>query len=198
MGFDPKYALIVSTAPSVEPITAADMKTFLRVDHTDEDALITGLIKAARQEAEVYMGRTLITTTWKLYLDEFPAWEIYMPRPPLQSVTSPIVYLDANGASQNLTDAHYRVDAFQEPGRLTPLYGEDWPSTRDVTNAVTITYKGGYGDAAANVPQEIILGIEHLVAHWYVHREGVQDRPMTEIPLTARSLFDLYRVVGVE
>ena len=43
--------LIQSVAPTTDPIALADMKSFLRVLHTDDDALITSYIKAACEKA---------------------------------------------------------------------------------------------------------------------------------------------------
>ena len=45
-------ALIDLAPPSAEPIDLAYAKTFLRVDGTDEDLLITTLIKTARHQVE--------------------------------------------------------------------------------------------------------------------------------------------------
>lgn len=75
------------TAPTVEPVTLAGVKNHLRIDSEDENALITALITTARQLAERDTKRAFITQTWRLYLDESPA-EIYLPKPPLQSVES--------------------------------------------------------------------------------------------------------------
>ena len=56
-------AYIVTVPVSVEPITLADAKTFIRVDYTDEDTLISGLISRARSYAEMVTGRALATQT---------------------------------------------------------------------------------------------------------------------------------------
>ena len=64
---------VLVTGPSVEPISLAEAKLHLRVDITDDDTLITGLIISARQRAETITRRSLCTQTWKLVLDQFPA-----------------------------------------------------------------------------------------------------------------------------
>jgi len=79
--------LKLKTAPTVEPFTLDEAKNQLRVEVTTDDALITSLIKAARQMAESEMHRAFITQTWQMYLDTESA-EIEIPKPPLQNVVS--------------------------------------------------------------------------------------------------------------
>ena len=42
----------IATAPSVEPVTTAEMKTHLRVTQSNDDTYIDSLVVAARQQAE--------------------------------------------------------------------------------------------------------------------------------------------------
>ena len=46
-------ALKLVTAPAMEPMSLDEAKTYLRVEHNDEDEFIAGLIVAARQAAEL-------------------------------------------------------------------------------------------------------------------------------------------------
>lgn len=60
------------TPPAVEPVTLAEAKAHLRVSIPDDDTLIAVLISAARQNAENYMNRQIITATWEVTFDAFP------------------------------------------------------------------------------------------------------------------------------
>ena len=53
----------ILTPPTVEPISVAAMKTYLRVDYSDEDSLIGQLISDARQYAEQVTRRALAPQT---------------------------------------------------------------------------------------------------------------------------------------
>lgn len=91
------------TAPTVEPVSLDEAKLHLKVDSADDNALITALIKTARQLAEKETKRALITQTLQMYLDSAPA-EIEIPRPPLQSVVS-IKAISATESSVDETSA---------------------------------------------------------------------------------------------
>ena len=56
--------VVLTTAPAVEPISLAEAKAHLRLDASDEDALLTALITAARMFVERTLGVALITQSW--------------------------------------------------------------------------------------------------------------------------------------
>jgi hypothetical protein len=64
-------------APASEPVSLADAKNHLRVDVTDDDVLIGGLITAARVAAENICRRAFVTQSWTLFLDTFPRQNFY-------------------------------------------------------------------------------------------------------------------------
>lgn len=188
-------ALRLVTPPTVEPVTLVDAKAHLRITSSAEDALLAGLITAARQVAESECRRALITQTWEKVLDEFPD-EIELPYPPIQAITS-IVYIDTAGAQQTLASAGYFLDSKSEPGWVAPAYGYTWPQTQDAWNVVTITYRAGYGSQASDVPQAIRQWILLMVGHYYENREAsVPGVVMTPLPFIA-GLLDPYRVYSL-
>lgn len=114
--------------------------------NTTGDPLLNMLIQTARQHAETYLKRALITQTVDLHLDCFPCWEIKLP--PLQSVTS-VTYFDTNGTEQTLAADQYLVDSTTQPARITPAFGLVWPVTQYRNNAVKVRFVAGYGAASA-------------------------------------------------
>ena len=180
--------LKISVEPSEEPVTKAEAKDHLRVDITDDDTYIDALVKSARIWAEDFTRRSFVTQTWILKADAFPIGNvIYLPSPPLSSITS-IKYIDTAGTTQTWASSKYDVDTDSEPGRIVPAFGEVWPTTRLVIDAVTITFDTGYG-AASSVPEDIKHAIKFLVGHWYENREEVVVGTIAkQIPQAAKSL----------
>ncbi len=191
-------ALKQVTAPATEPLALADVKAHLKVDNTADDSYITALIVAARQYVETYLGRSLISQTWRYTLDAFPCegfslhWNyiegqaVQLPRPPLVSVTS-ITYLDYSNVVQTLSPSVYQVDTDSEPGRVIPTWGHFFPLTLPALNAVSITYAAGYGDSTT-IPQGIKQAMYLIIGNWYEHRESVSDKAMTKVPMAAEHL----------
>jgi len=193
----------LKTGPTVEPVTLTEVKLHLKLAtvtadaeaYTDEDTLLTALIQAAREQAEKYTNRALINQTWEYYLDEFPDGDIPVHVSPLSSVTS-ITYIDSDGVTQTLATTVYQADTTVEPGKIFLKYGQLWPSTRTVPNAVVITYVSGYGSTAASVPASIRAAILLIIGHLYEHRENVTvGVTANDMPQGAYFLLDPYRVI---
>jgi len=187
----------VITPPSVEPMTKAEVKLHLRVDHTTDDTLIDSLIIAARQRVENVTWRALVTQTLELTLDAWPEGnKIDLPRPPLQSVTS-VTYTDSAGAAVVWGSANYQVITQGTPGRIVPAYGVSWPSvTLRAANGIAVRYVAGYGLAAA-VPDLLKAAIKLLVGHWYENREATvvgAGMTATPLPLAVESILYDYMV----
>lgn len=180
------------TAPTAEPITASDLKAHLRKDTSDEDALITALIVAAREQVEHLTGRALMPQTWDLLLDEFPDGDIALGKLPVASITS-VSYTDIDGATQTVSSGDYVLDADALPGWVRLAYGKSWPSTRDVANAVAVRFVAGYANAAA-VPQSIKQAMFLMCAHWFENRELTATRELYEIPVAANALLQPSRL----
>lgn len=190
-------------APSVQPITLAEAKAHLRVDHGDEDALITSLIAAATAHVEGregYTGRALVSQVWDMSLAAFPKDIIDLPFPPLQEVVQ-IIYLDKTGNSQTLGTDIYEVNTFTQPARIERAYSKEWPETYEAWNAVTIRFRAGYEptdtdsptDMASGVPEPIKAAILLVLGDLYHNRSGQTEKKL-ELNRSVQALLYPYRV----
>lgn len=179
---------IIKTAPTVEPILLAEAQAHCRsIDDTAENSTLTALIIAAREYCELYTRKALAPQTIELYFDYFPT-DIYLPLPPVTSVTS-IIYTDYLGVATTITATDYIVDAINN--RIVLAYDKTWPTfTPYATNPIKITYVTGY--TSATIPKAIKQAMLLLIGHWYINREatGTADKP---IEFSVRNLLSLHR-----
>jgi uncharacterized phiE125 gp8 family phage protein len=160
-----------------EPLTLSEVKKYLNLPErspTDsaEDDMISGMITAAREEAETQQGRDLVEKQWDLSLDYFPC-EIRL-RSPLQSVDL-VKYKNSEGVETSLVaNTDYIVDAAKQPGRLIPVYSGSWPSfTAWPSSAVTVRYTSGYSPASvfwSDSGKRIRQGMLMLISEWFNNR----------------------------
>jgi len=158
--------------PAEEPVTLAEAKAWLKVDGADEDALIATLITAARLHLESVTGRALLTQSWRLVLDAWPAaGEVQLPVAPLSALTA-IRAFDEDGDEHTIGLAQFLVEAGGAPARLVlPPTVAGMPVLRQ-RFGIEIDYVAGFGEAA-DVPQELKQALLVLVAHWFEHRDAV-------------------------
>lgn len=172
------------TPPAGEPLTLADAKLHLRVDGTHEDALISSMIRTARQKLDGrdgFLGRALMLQTWEMSLDAFPAREIKIPLVPLNAIVS-VIYIDRDGIEQTVDAQNYEADTSVDEGWIVPVRGFHWPVTMHTINAVRIRFIAGYG-GAEDVPEPIRHAIRMHTAHLYDGRdigpaEHTKDTPL--------------------
>jgi hypothetical protein len=205
------------TGPTSEPLTLLDVKNYLRLpsSFTNDDALITSLITAARLDCERINSRSFVSTQWQLVMDYFPPYSsrftsllppaivgansdrnywlnlsdvaITLPMPPLISVDS-IQYYDPSGVLQTLDVSPSAANITYStgtPGQITPFYGKIFPVTQPRLSAVIIKYTCGYSADASLVPVSVLQAMRLLVSHYYEHRTSDET-----IPQAVYSLLD--------
>jgi uncharacterized phiE125 gp8 family phage protein len=182
-----------TVAPTVEPVTAAELRAQLAETSAGlPDAQANALIAEARELIEEMTGVAFITQTWKLALDRWPAgrelwWDgvrqgaiqdIYvanslravdLPRYPLQAVDTVTVYDEASNSASVVIGNTFDIDTYRKPGRMVLRNGATWPIALRGSNAIEITYTAGFGDAASDVPAILKRAIKQVAAYLYAH-----------------------------
>ncbi|MFO7905804.1 MAG: head-tail connector protein [Pirellulaceae bacterium] len=183
----------ITTPPAEEPVTLDEAKAHLRVDHTDEDYLISTLIQSAREWVEGYTERPVVTQTITGVTDRFArSMEL---KPNLQSLTE-VRYIDGDGAQQTVPAAVYAVDDYSLVGGVYLKEGESWPAVRGDRYGIEIEFVAGYG-AAADVPAKVKQSILLLAGHLYNNREATTVQSISDVPLSVESLLASEKVVRV-
>jgi uncharacterized phiE125 gp8 family phage protein len=157
-----KDGILIRSTRGALPVSVADAKLHLRVDHDTEDDYIEALIRAVQDDLEPpngWLGRALMEGTYQLILPKF-AEKIVLPAPPLLEVSS-ITYLDEDGAEQTASTDLYRV-LEGEPSVIQLLEDEEWPGTDTVDDAVVIEYTAGYEALPEIIKAYILLSVAQL------------------------------------
>lgn len=171
-------ALFRTSGPDAEPLTTAECKAHLRVSHSNDDDLIAGLIRAAREEVERHTGVGLIDQDWRLALDCWPQSEhVTIPRHPVKQILSVTIY-GSEGEASLLDPAGYQLDPLSRPARL---HFKNRPSPGIAMNGIEIDFRAGHGEAGTDVPDLLKRAMMLLVAHWYEFRAeyGAADQPVS-------------------
>jgi uncharacterized phiE125 gp8 family phage protein len=164
---------VVDTEPTVEPITLAEAKNQLRIDHTDHDDMITGMIKSAREEIESMCARAIVQQTRIAYFDKWPDDKVFhLLYPEIRSITH-IKYTDSAGTQETFSSDDYSLDPGSEPGRVVRGYGKTWPTVtlHNEDYPIEIKYVCGYAPEGsyytANIPERIKLACRLMVVSFY-------------------------------
>lgn len=163
------------TAPTLRAVTLEQARKQCELDQDDatHDSQLTMLIDTATDQFENDCDICLLTQTQRVYLKQF-CDEIYLPKRPVQSITT-VKYYDDSDALQTLASSVYTLNS---PERSVELkFNQVWPSTAsDRWDAVEVTYVCGYTSADL-VPAAARHAILLLVGYYFGQNRGDNDRP---------------------
>jgi uncharacterized phiE125 gp8 family phage protein len=188
---------ILLSGPAIEPISLAEAKAYLRVEHDDDDDVIAALIAGARVHVEAQTRRALITQSWRIIRDSWPGdGRIAILPAPLRELLAARVY-KLDGSTQALDVAVFAADVASAPAALAFASGA-LPAPGRVVGGIELDIEAGYGDDASDVPEALRQAIRILVAHWYENRGLIAPGgAVAVIPQSAAALIAPYRVLSL-
>lgn len=166
-------ALVMTSGPAAEPVTVAEAKAHLRIDHSAEDVLIGSLILTSRLHIEAALGIALIAQGWRLLLDSWPRGaQVRVPLRPLIAVSE--IRVRAADGTPTVVDADaYEPDTASNSPRIVRT-AASWPQPGRAAHGIEIDFTAGFGTTADDVPAPIKQAVLLLVAHWYEHRDPIE------------------------
>ena len=167
-----QYRFELITTPEILLISVGFAKKHMRVEHSDDDALIARLINVAVNFVDVRgaLGKAMITQTWGEWL--VPNLSVvYLSLGPVQGVSA-IKYFNADNALQTATLSNFHVLGTPGWTLVSPKTGYSWPTTLQRDDAIKIEYVIGYGDAVSDIPETVRYALLMLVSHYYENREN--------------------------
>lgn len=176
-------APVRTAAPAALPVTLAEAKAHARVDHDDENAVITAMLSAAVERLDGWsgiLGRALVTQTWRQDYEGF-ADVLRLPLFPCASVAS-VTYLDAAGTTQTASASLYDLRSDERGPFVKLKRNAVWPATGDHDYPVSVT--AVYGQAAADVPAPIKSAILLMTGDLYENRETATTGRASAVPMS--------------
>lgn len=183
-------SVAVTTPATAELITVPNAKKYLNVDTDGDDALITRLIKAATRIGERATHRAFlsqeVTTVWRA-----PALPLRIFNPPVQSIVSVTTTSYGVDTEEDEDDFFIEAAAGYKP-QIRFKEGKSFAgSSVDTIEIVTVN---GYGATAASVPEELIQAVYQVIQQFYDHRDSFTEGSISELPISAATAFDKWKV----
>ena len=164
------------------PGALAELKTFLRVSVTDEDGLLAGLVRAAAELCEAFVGRVLIERA----IEDVAAaasGPVGLGAGPVQSIES-VAILDEAGAATPLDVEDYTAEIDAAGGGRVKLH------VATDARLLRISYRAGLAADWSGVPEMLRHGVVRLAAQYYLRR-GANEDP--EVPAAVTALWRPWR-----
>ena len=178
-------------------VPLATAKQHLRVEHDDDDALITAMIGAAHNMVESYTGAFLQTTEVAFSFDHVHEFTNIHAGPNATILKAAqgqpskgVSYINDASVRTYLSDSQWEFDGTSYPSRLRI---KDMPTDiKDTVNTWRVDVKTGFVDA--DRPDALVAALLLIVGSLYETRQDVSTMRTFQSPMAARHLMDRHRL----
>ena len=172
---------MTSISPGALAAPVDELKAYLRIETSGEDALLAGLLRSAAALCEQFVGQWLIAREAEETLSVCAAWQKLAARPvgAILSVTG----VPGEGEAFALPAGSYAVDIDRN--------GDGWVKVGAPGAAarIRVRYRAGLAGEINGLPEPIRQGIVRLSAEQYARRDGGDADP----PAAVAALWRPYR-----
>ena len=187
------YTFTTAAITGTNILSLADAKNFLRVDVSEDDALITAMIDSAVEYCENYCSKIFDQRIVTYNLKSTSSF--IFPLGDLQSVTS-VSLRGTLGGDYIATTAD--VNYFVLTGSPGKIILKDLPSV-DSDDMQPMQIVAVHGKASSIVSKSVIAAVRFLVGHFYENRQAViVGSVATSIPIGVDSLLNPVRFILID
>ena len=178
------------TPPATEPISLSDFKSALRVEHSDDDAIITQMALTARTFVERRLDLALLPQPWSLTLDHIPSGLINLRPSRVANITSVTAQYGAEPAVALANDQWCLFK--RQPAQVAI----DAPSVQggEALTELTIVFDAGF-TSPSDIPADLLRALYMLTAHYYEEREVFRAQRYVPVPYGVETILAAFKEV---
>lgn len=150
-----------------------EVKAFLRLAHSQEDALIAGFMRSAQAACEAFTGVALVDRATVETVEASSRW-LRLGLAPVRSIDGVVAVL-GDGGEATLAAEAYAIDI--------DAAGDGWVRMIQTGSArrLRVSYRAGLAADWNDVAEPLRQGIVRLTAHLYSHRGQIEPAPPSSV-----------------
>lgn len=172
--------------PETEPVSLDEMKLWLKLTSSEEDSLLSSLIKFARETIELRTRHILIFQKWALRLPySYLKEKIKLPLRPLNLIES-VQQIEKEGEEIHSIDLPFTIQ-LEPPESL--LISKKTPSSFFLKNQTSfeVILRVGYGALPNDIPESLRHVMRLLITYGYENRG---DKEAMQTYVSSSDVFD--------
>jgi uncharacterized phiE125 gp8 family phage protein len=168
---------LIVTPPALSPVALAELKHWLGITTSRDDAALTALLRAAMEMCEAFTGIMPIEAACEEVLPACTSWQALSTRP-VQAITS-VEGIAADGTRFPLPPRAFDIELHAD-GTGCVL-----ATAPGLTRRFAVRFTAGLAPNWESLPDALRHGILRFAAHQHREREGSGASPVPPATVTA-------------